>query len=189
MKNKLKSGEPVLPGDMIGVEEEFIPLSGSYVDEHGYIRSQLVGRVYVDLMKKHVIVRHVKGKPLIPRQGDVVEGIVSSMSDDLAFIGIYAVNDKYLRSPVFTGIIHISQASQEFLSSLYEAFRLGEVVRAKVLNNNHPFQLTTREPGLGVIVAYCSNCGAVLYRRNDRLVCKRCGNTEKRKISSFYIFR
>ncbi len=189
MKSKPRMGSPILPGDVIGVEEEFMPSTGSYVDDKGYVRSQLVGRLYVDLLKKHVVVKHVKGKPVIPKPGDIVEGMVASMSDDLAFIDIYAVNDKYMRSSIFTGIIHISQASPEYLTSLYDAFRLGEIVRAKVLNSSHPFQLTTREPGLGVVMAYCSSCGAILYKVDDRLMCKRCGNVEKRKVSSFYIFK
>ncbi len=179
----------VTPGDILGVEEEFIPIHGAYVDHESFIRSQVVGLVFTDIIKKNIIVKHVKDKPLVPKQGDTVEGIVTGVSDDLAFINIYSINDKFARTINFTGVIHISQVSTEFLSSMYDALRLGEVVRAKVLNNNYPFQLTTKDPTLGVIVAYCSKCGETLRRRNDKLVCPRCGNVEKRKISSYYLFR
>jgi exosome complex RNA-binding protein Csl4 len=30
--------KPVTPGDMIGVEEEYIPGEGAYIDENGIIR-------------------------------------------------------------------------------------------------------------------------------------------------------
>ncbi|RLG80392.1 MAG: RNA-binding protein [Thermoprotei archaeon] len=179
----------VFPGEILGVEEEYIPATGTYIDEEGYVRSQLAGKAVIDAIRKSVGVRHVHGKPLIPKPGDLVEGIVSGMTEDIAFISIYMVNDRFSRSIDFTGVIHISQASSEFIESLYDAFRIGEVVKAKVLNNNHPFQLTTKDPSLGVIVAFCSKCGAVLYKKNSRLICTRCGNSEKRKTSIFYLYR
>lgn len=179
----------VTPGDIVGVEEEFIPGYGAYIDEEGYIRSQLVGITQFDLVKRIISIKHVKDKPLTPKPGAIVEGIITGISDDLAFVNIYAINEKFSRSINFTGIIHVSQASNEYIKSLYEAFRLGEVIKAKVLNDYHPYQLTTREPGLGVIVAYCSRCGYPLYRKDDRLYCPRCDQYETRKISVFYLFR
>lgn len=180
-RNKL-----VLPGDAIGVEEEFIPVSGAYVDTGGFIRSMIIGLTSIDVFKKTLVIKKIIDKPIVPKQGDIVEGVISSLSDDIAFIDIYAVNNRYDKSIDFTGVIHVSQASQEFVKSLFDIFRLGDVVRAKVLNNNNPFQLTTKDPVLGVIVAYCSLCGNVLYRRDDRLVCSVCGNIENRKISIKY---
>ncbi|MET1159385.1 MAG: exosome complex RNA-binding protein Csl4 [Thermoprotei archaeon] len=179
----------VTPGEMLGVEEEYMPIQGTYVDKNGYVRASTPGILVIDRTRKTIAVKHVRGKPIVPKPGDVVEGIVSSMSDELAFIDIYMVNDRYSRSIDFTGIIHISQASPEFLSSLYDAFRIGEVIRAKVLNNMHPYQLTTKEPGLGVILAYCNKCGSILIKRNGQLICPRCGNVEKRKASIFYLYR
>jgi len=181
-------GKLVTPGDILGVEEEYIPVSGAYIDEQSYIRSQVVGVVYSDAVKKSIVVKPVKDKPLIPKPGDIVEGVVFSVSDDLVFISIYSVNNKYSRSLDLTGLIHISQASTEFVHSMYELFHLGEVVRAKVLNSTHPYQLTTKEPGLGVIVAFCSRCGSVLHYKNGNLVCPQCGSVEKRKVSAFYMY-
>jgi len=178
----------VTPGDVIGVEEEFTPITGAYIDERGFIRSQLVGIVFSDIIKKSVLVKHVRDKPLIPKPGDIVEGVVTGVSDDLVFISIYSINNRYARSLDLTGLLHISQASSEFAPSMYELFRLGEVVRAKVLNSYHPYQLTTKDPSLGVIVAFCTRCGSVLHRKDSNLVCTRCGNVEKRKISVFYMY-
>jgi len=179
----------VTPGDVIGVEEEFMPIDGIYIDENSYLRSQYVGVLQIDVYKKYASVKKISVKGVMPKQGDVIEGVVTSMSDDLAFIGIYMVNDQPYRIPVYTGILHISQASMEFINSLYDAVRLGEVVRAKIINNNYPFQLTIKDPKLGVIVSYCSVCGSILYKKDDKLVCPKCGSVEKRKVSSFYIYR
>lgn len=177
-RNKL-----VLPGDVVGVEEEFIPVSGAYVDNGGFIRSMVIGFLSTDVFKKTLVVKKIIDKPIVPKQGDIVEGVISGLSDEVAFIDIYAVNNRYDRSIDFTGVLHVSQASHEFVKSLYDVFRLGDVVKAKVLNNNNPFQLTTKDPVLGVIVAYCSLCGNVLYRRDDKLACSSCGNIESRKVS------
>lgn len=180
----------VLPGDALGVEEEFIPINGAYTDRRGYVRSAVVGYVLVDRVKKNLIVRNVTDKPLFPKQGDIVEGVITNISDDLALIDIYSINDVYSRTIDFSGILHVSQASTEFVKSLLDLFRLGEVVKAKVINNTHPFQLTTKEPALGVVAAYCSLCGSPLLKRDDKLVCGRCGNVEVRKISvKYYVYR
>jgi len=179
----------VTPGDIIGVEEEFMPIDGIYIDENSYLRSQYVGVLQIDVYKKYASVKKINVKGVMPKQGDIVEGVVTSMSDDLAFIGIYMVNEQYFKIPVYTGILHISQVSVEFINSLYDAVRLGEVIRAKIINNYYPFQLSIKDPKLGVIASYCSVCGSILYKKNDKLICYRCGNVEKRKISSFYIYR
>lgn len=177
------------PGEIIGVEEEFLPGFGVYVDENGFLRSQLVGRIQYDLVKRNISIKHVRNKPVLPKQGDVVEGTVSSVSDDIVFIDIYGVNETYYRVPIFSGIIHVSQASSQYIGSMYDAYRLGEVVKARVLNNSNPYQLTTKDPNLGVIIAFCSKCGSTLYRDNERLVCSNCGNIESRKISIQYVYR
>lgn len=180
----------VLPGDPLGVEEEFIPINGAYADRRGYIRSTVVGYLFVDHIKKNLFVKHVTDKPLFPKLGDVVEGVITNISDDLAFIDIYCINDVYSRTIDFSGILHVSQASVDYVKSLLDLFRLGEIVKAKVINNNHPFQLTTKDPALGVIAAYCSTCGSPLWRKDDKLVCGRCGSVEARKISfKHYVYR
>ncbi len=185
-----KIEKPVTPGDVIGVEEEYFPDRGAYVDNEGYIRSQIVGYALIDKLNKIVNVKHVRGKPVVPKQGDIVIGIVESVSNDLAFIDLTYIEYGNILKPIdFTGVLHISQASREYVENMYEVLRVGDMVKARILNNYNPFQLTTREPGLGVIVAFCTKCGAILKKSDDRLICPVCGSTEKRKISLAYMFR
>ncbi len=186
----VRAEKPVTPGDIIGVEEEYIPGDGAYVDENGYIRSLMTGRAVMDRISKIVNVKHVKNKPIIPRQGDIVIGIVEGVSNDLAFIDIISVEKSSgVKKTDFSGIIHISQASREYLESMYDAYRIGDIIRARVLNNTNPYQLSTREPSMGVITAFCTKCGSILKKSDDRLICPTCGNVEKRKISVIYSFR
>lgn len=186
---RIRQGILVLPGDVIGVEEEYFPGQGVYVNGKGYLRSQLIGRVLIDIVKRTINVRNIHGKPYVPKVGDIVKGIVSSVSEDLAFIDIYAIEEKPTRTTSFTGILHVSQASSEYIETMYDAMRIGDIVRARVINSNHPFQLTTKEPRLGVIAAFCTKCGSLLRKQDDKLVCPICGNVEKRKVSASYVFR
>ncbi|MGC8953522.1 exosome complex RNA-binding protein Csl4 [Desulfurococcus amylolyticus] len=175
--------EIVMPGEPLAVEEEALPLQGAYIDEKGLVRSQVFGLKVFDRYKKQVYVRQVKNIELI-KPGTIVEAYVEAVTDELAFLKIYSIEGQRVEA---SGIIHVSQASNEFTQSLLGAIRPGDFVKAKVLNNSIPYQLTIKEPGLGVIEAYCSVCGSLLYKSNDKLVCNTCGNIEKRKTSLNYI--
>jgi exosome complex component CSL4 len=66
-------------------------------------------------------------------------------------------------------------------------FKVGDIVRAKVISRmNKTFHLSTKGNNLGVISSYCSLCGEILSIDRKRLLCKKCGSTENRKISVDY---
>ncbi|MEZ0393630.1 MAG: exosome complex RNA-binding protein Csl4 [Desulfurococcaceae archaeon] len=178
----------VTPGDELGVIEEFVTSQGTYEDPNGRLRASLTGLALLDNYRK---IATVKGfKKVMPKSGDVVEGLVEDVSKDLALVKIYAIENKYatLRTD-FRAFLHISQVSSEYVATMYDAVRAGDYVKAKVLNNFPPFQLTIKEPGLGVILATCSSCGSPLSLSNGRLTCRVCGNLERRKVSPLYIFK
>ncbi len=180
----------VVPGDKLYTIEEFLTGSGTYAYDDGWIRSSLVGVPTIDMVQRVVVVKNVKSRPCYPKPGDIVVGVIESLSEDIAFINIFLIETKFSRSTSFTGILHVSQASDKFIKSMYEAYRLGDVVRAKILNDKNPFQLSTRDPQFGVIAALCSKCGEVLKRKSDEtLVCPRCGCVESRKVSIKYVVR
>ncbi len=185
----MATGKLVTPGDELGVEEEYFTGPGTYINGKGYIRSQLVGSVKIDVVNRRIIVTHAKGKPRIPRQGDIVVGVVESVTNDLAFIDIVSIEGAMAKNTDFTGVLHISQVSREYIETMYDALRPGDVVRARVLNSMNPYQLTIKEPNLGVIAAFCSKCGSMLKKKDDRLICPACGSVEKRKVSLLYMFR
>lgn len=180
-----KQGELVLPGDHLGVAEEFLPGPGTY--ELGYrIRAAMVGLVARDHVSKVVSVKPFKILRL-PQQGDTVVALVTEVREDFARAKIFAVNNTPLRY-VFTGIIHATQVVDKAgeAKQIHEYLRVGDIVRARVLNQSVPYLLTMRDPKLGVILASCSKCGATLRLSGDRLTCPRCGNLEKRKIAQGY---
>jgi len=176
----------VVPGDPVCTMEEFLPGSGVY-EEGGVIRSSVTGRVQVDLNLRIVNIKPTLKVPQLPGRGDVVYGTLIVLHDELAITKIFAneLGIKY-HNP-FTGLIHISQAADKFIKSFYEILAVGDVVKAKILNNFTPYNLTIKEPKLGVVVAYCSVCGAVLKRHSSEVLkCPKCGNMEKRKLSVDY---
>jgi len=180
----------VTPGDPLYVIEEYLPGPGSYSDEKGWVRAAQIGRLIIDQSQRIVYVKQVLNKPFVPRSGDIVLGIVTGVSDDIAFLDIFQIEGKISKSTSFDGIIHISQVSEQYIETMYEAMRPGDVVRAKVLNNNPPFQLTTKGPQFGLILGLCSKCGSILKRQqNNMLICPNCGRIEKRKVSIKYIYR
>ena len=180
----------VIVGDKLYTIEEFMPGPGTYAYDDGYIRASQVGYLKIDLGQRLVIIRQARDKPNYPKPGDVVIGVVTTVSDDIAFIDIFQIEGVSSRSIDFSGVIHISQISEKYIKTMYEALRLGDIIRAKVLNDRSPFQLTTKGPQHGVILASCSKCGAILKRQSDdSMICPVCGNIEKRKVSIKYLYK
>ncbi len=177
----------VLPGEKLCVEEEYISSIGTY-SEGGVVRAAIIGRVQYDIINRKVYIKPVRN-PVIPKAGDIVIGVVGQMRDDLATINIigYDINNLFKHS--FTGVLHISQVADARVPTLYDAIRIGDIIRAKVLNSYIPILLSIREPRLGVIQAYCSRCGSPLTKSGDKLQCSFCGNIENRKMAIDYLSR
>ncbi len=175
----------VMPSDYLCVEEEFMPAAGTYIDG-GTIRAAVIGTPIYDILSRRVSVKPVK--PLkLPKPGDVVIGVVTSVRDEVAIVKVLGFDIYNTFKNPFTGLLHISQVSETRIQNLYEAVKLGDMIKAKVLNDYIPLLLTTKEPRLGVILAYCSRCGAVLVKRDNKLVCPKCNTVENRKVSLDYL--
>lgn len=180
-----KSGQFVVPGEKLGVIEEFTPGPGTYV-KGGNIYAKVTGHTLIDLLNKRVSVYPAVPTVNVPRVGSIVVGQVHDMQRRLATIRIFNIGKRPL-SGVFTGILHISDATRGYVDYMHYVCRTGDVIRAKVTSNkNRTYHLTTAEKNLGVIYAFCSNCGDLLRLRRKTLLCLRCGKTEKRKIAFDY---
>jgi exosome complex component CSL4 len=181
-------GKFVVPGEQLAIIEEFLPAEGVYADDHGLIRASLVGKVLRDLKNKTIKVQKLKRTFEYPKPGMIVKGVITSIRNDIAVVTLVSdINGKKIPTPL-TGILHVSQASTGYVKTLYHAVGLGDLIKAKVLSSENPFQLSIKHPRLGVILSTCSKCGAILRKNGKgKLVCPRCGNIESRKISIDYI--
>src|SRR4030065_1001883 len=90
-----KSGHLVMPGERLGVIEEFIPDSGTYVKD-GVIFSKIIGRSLVDLQNRRVSVYPVIEGAVYPKVGTVVIGQIGNAQSDNVLVKIFRVGKKKL---------------------------------------------------------------------------------------------
>jgi len=183
--SKRKSGQMVVPGDRLGVIEEFEPGPGTY-EEEGTIYSLTTGRALMDVLNKKVSVYPRIRASGVPRVGSTVVGQVLEVQSKQAVVRIFQVGNRVL-SGFFSGLLHISDVSPRYVESMYEVCKAGDIVRAQVISDkNRVFHLSTNDKDLGVVYAFCSRCGHVLSLRRFRMRCLECGNLERRKPAQDY---
>jgi exosome complex component CSL4 len=181
-----RNGNLVLPGERLGVIEEFIPDSGTYVKD-GVIFSKIIGRALMDMLNKRVSVSPISNGAVVPKVGTIVVGQVGNAQSDNALVRIFEVGAKKKMSGVFSGILHISDISDRYVNSMSEVCKPGDIVRAKVISEkNQIFHLTTNDENLGIVHAFCSICSTLLEQNRSEMRCPKCGSIERRKTSFDY---
>jgi len=180
-----QSTQFVVPGEKLGVIEEFIPGRDTR-EENGIIYSETTGIAMIDTMNKTVDVQRTVKIPLIPQEGATVTSMVTYAQDKVAQVSINQINQAKVGTP-FSGVLHISSSSPRYERTMKEVCKTGDIVRAKIVSTKNGIPLlTTIGRGLGVVRAYCSQCGQLLILRNRLLQCPSCGNVERRKIVEDY---
>ncbi len=181
----LSKEKTVYPGEKIGVIEMFEPGYGAY-EENGVIYANIIGKMSIN--KK---IRKVNVIPLsegsLPRKGDIMNARVIVTKKQQTLIDLVPAHDLNPKF-VFEGNIHISNASEQYVDSMNDAFKVHDILRVKVIDAEYqPFQCVTSQKDLGVILAFCSECGEDLVKdRGNRLICPNCRNIEQRKIAFDY---
>jgi exosome complex component CSL4 len=180
-----KSGHLVLPGERLGVIEEFVPDSGTYVKD-GSIYSKIVGRALVDLQNRRVSVYPVMEGAVVPKVGTVIIGQIGNAQSDNVLVRIFKIGKKQI-SGTFGGILHVSDVSDRYVNSMADVCKPGDLVRAKVISEkNQIFHLSTNDKNLGILYAFCSRDGTLLNQERYDLKCPKCGNIERRKMAPDY---
>jgi len=175
----------VVPGERLGVIEEFIPDSGTYVKD-GVIYSKIVGRALLDMLNKRVSVYPLVKGELYPKVSSTIIGQIGNAQSDNVLVKIFKIENKQ-RSGQFGGILHISDVSDRYVDSMNDVCKPGDIVRAKVISGkNRIFHLTTNDKNLGILYAFCSRCGTLLEAQRYDLRCPKCGNVEHRKMAPDY---
>ena len=188
-KKGVKNGDLVLPGDYRGVIEEYFPGEG-VKEDNGELYAVRAGKVVIDQDRMEISVEPVTDTPPLPKVGDVVIARVIEVKPQAAIVQIVKIegrgNDREIATSKLAGI-HISQARNGYVEGMTKEFRIGDIVRARVIaTEKSPIQLSTKGPDLGVIYALCTRCRTPLVRRGEKLICPRCGHVETRKLSSLY---
>jgi len=177
-------GKVVVPGDKIGVVEEYIPHNGTY-EYNNEIVSSLFGFLEEDIERHTVSVKTTK-RILLPKPRDIVYAVVVSVSEKNASAMIISVNNRLLND-YFSGLIHIRTSNIDNTRSIRSLLKPGDVVKCEVLGyNNDVYHLKIHGPEFGVVYALCTKCRGVLVRSGKELKCLICGNIENRKTANDY---
>ena len=188
IREKILQNEPIIlfPGDEIGVIEEFQP--GNYTfEEDGLVKSAALGIPRFNSRYYRVEILPRPSTAPVPRRGDLAIGQIVHTGSQIATVAIHYINGISV-IPTYTAIIHISQVSRGFLSNMDDAYRSGDIIRAKIVSGRTiPVQIETLDSNLGVVYSLCSKCGSPLHKLGrDKLKCSNCERTERRKTAIDY---
>ncbi len=175
----------VLPGDQIAVAEEYEPGEGTY-ERHGLVFASTPGVLQLDEQNRVARVRPFN-PPAELQPGDIVYGVVDDIRGMMATATVNAIHGRDRQiSGESEGTIHISNVSEEYTEDIRDMYHLGDIIRAKVIQIKPSVQLTTAEPDLGVVKAFCAQCRGPLELRGRELFCPRCERSERRKFARDY---
>ena len=186
---KAKSGDFVLPGDFLGVSEEFVPAEGAY-DDNGDIKALVVGTVSRDEKNKRISVVSQSGSPPVLKKGTNIIGQIMEVRGQRALVKIKSIkgNERGLVAS-FVGGIHVSQAQKGYLAKLTDAFHIGDIIEAKITKvvGLDSIDLKTSQNDLGVVKAMCTRCRHFMEQTGkNEVTCPNCEKREKRKLSINY---
>jgi exosome complex component CSL4 len=171
-----------VPGEELGVEEEYVPGDFTDLDGNGAIVSTVIGVPNYDVKAHEVKVNPIK--PRLLQQGSIVYGRVVSSTDKVAVVRIVAVLDKGKINRInATGFIYIVHAGDNRLNTVYDAVGIGDVIKARVISHGPPYHLSIRGLGLGVVEARCPHCRAILKFKGTRAYCPNCGVSVRKKVA------
>lgn len=182
---KKLDGTFVVPGERLGVVEEFEPGRGT-VEVGGIVYSSQTGTASLDPKRHFVSVKPSTGPVVVPEEGSSIIGVVEKVQEKMAIVQIIVVDGKKMELP-FTGMLHISNSSPRFERVMNEVVKPNDMIRAKVIDTSQRIpKLTTVGRDLGVIKAYCSRCGGDLVLSGRILRCSQCRNVERRRLAEDY---
>ena len=187
---KFKSGDLVFPGDFLAVSEQFLPGTGIY-DDNGFIKSATPGNVFINHENREISVISKSTGPVLLKNNDLVYGQVLDIRGQRALIDIQSKKDcsRDFALP-YKAAIHVSQVKRGYLDKLSDAFRIGDIILAKVVKvTGNNIDLSTIDNELGIVKAMCTRCRTYLKPtdKNNELYCTNCDRTERRKTASNYL--
>ena len=168
----------VVPGEEISSEEQYSGGENTFT-KFGKVKSLTLGKAIFDEGQKKV---SVEGKLIQTiTVNDIVYGKVVRVKDSMVLLELTsAENNKKITSKEAN--LPVRNVSTEYISKLDNFFKIGDIVKAKVVGVNPlGIDLATNETGLGVIKAYCNECRTELSHSNEKLLCFNCGSQEERK--------
>lgn len=173
------------PGDSVGVAEEWVPGPGTY-EENGEVFAATFGLLTLDTSDFTARVEPLVAQPAVVRPGDVILGVVQATRPSMAIVQVQAIATMPNRGigGDTNGTLHVSKSSDQYVESMENAFRVRDIVRARVLETDPAIQLTTKGPELGVLKSYCPRCGSGMIKKGRGVVCPECDWKDTKKLAN-----
>jgi exosome complex component CSL4 len=183
---RIKEGDSVLPGERLGVIEEFLPGQGTFQDQDDVVYASVTGIVHIDMKERKISVEPTTRIPVYPKRNDVVLGVIQHVTKKSAIVNIFQINDD--PCPIsFSGYLFIKNSAGGYIEQMRDIYAPGDLIMARVQQQTDGLaRLSTVGSRYGVFQASCSRCGGPLHKQGRRLECLECGNFEERKLSQQY---
>ena len=177
----------VYPGDSVGVAEEFVPGPGTF-EENGEVFAARVGFLTLDTNDFVARVDTFVGEPAVVKPGDIILGTVNGTRSSMCIVEVVKIATQPNRDlgGDRNGTLHVSKASEAYVENMEDAFRVRDIIRAKVLETDPAIQLTTKGPHLGVLKSYCPRCGTAMTRKGKGVACPECDWKDTKKLADDY---
>lgn len=165
-----------VPGQPVGVIEEFIPGEGLVEDHNGYIYTVGIGEVVLDMEARTAKLKPLKTPP-IPKIGDTVVVIVLDHNKDHATVKVIGIEQPNgsINYVELDGLLLLKSRKHQLPVRNYD------VIRAKVTADTIPLVLEMNDKKLGLIYALCPQCPGELVIKGKKIVCSQCGFVDERK--------
>lgn len=185
-KAKRKGKKIIFPAAKLGVEEQYLPSMGTYSENHE-IRSAVVGEEFIDTKNYRAKVFSLPKKSVVPRRYDTVIASVVRVNRSSLRLNVNYLNDKMIVPP-YSAIMHISDASRDYINVIDDFFTAGDIIRATVIDaKSYPLQLQCKKNDTGVIFTTCVKCGEKVEKiKRGLLKCIECDWKQSRNTAIDY---
>lgn len=187
-------GDPVTekdfvePGTVLAHSEELLPGEGTY-DDGEMIRAAVYGTQKTDPETMEISVVPAGKTVATIEKGDIVIGQIRYIKPDLASVNVLAVRGKEERSILqqVEATLRVRNADNQYVSELGDIYKIGDIIRAKVISTKGGPQLATDKSDLGVVKGF-SKLDPTMALESDgrRLLDPERGHAEQRKVAIDY---
>lgn len=188
MSDKEKEDKSITtPGEALGVIEEYFP-GKNVINDDGTLLSAIPGEVDLDEENHEINVYSSIETPKIEK-GDIIIGRIDGVRDSICFVDMSRkLGDLTRELPTSaSGTVHISNVSDNYIESMQDQFRIGDIIRARVIDSAKEYvDLSTEGDSYGVVLGICVECRSEMERKGNKLKCPECNHVEDRKISKHY---
>ncbi len=170
------SDKKTIPGDKIGIIEEFESGKNTFEDGHN-VRSTVIGTVEIDKKSRIAQVQNIRTSG-IPEVDDVVIGTVAAVMSSMIAVSINYVNNIRTKSNVecICQTRHFRRKNIALVNDI--------VVLRITAHKNGTIHASINEPEFGVLFTKCKKCGGTVIPMRDAIKCTECNWIDERKLSN-----